>query len=337
MDITSYLLGKQAGGGGGDVSLQTNKSVTITSNGSTTVNPDEGYDAMKKVSVTTNVPFELEAKSLTITENGTTTVTPTQGKDGLSSVEVTTNVPTGADLSEYFYTTIDSNTSSTNRAQIIKKAPNMTISNNVTDLTRAFMGFSFGNSIPKLIGGQNVTTLFYMFADTSNLQNLDLSEFDITNVSSMENMFSNSKIQSLTFKNKVSNKARVFTNMFTYCVNLTTLDLGIETYVTGGTGVSNRILLNGMFNSCTLLTELDLSGLIINTNIYNTANMFNGCTNLTKIDIRNLKLDNNIAAYGGMFNGVPNDCEIIVKDDTAKTWITSNFSNLTNVKTVAEL
>jgi surface protein len=300
MDITSYLLGKQAGGGGGDVSLQTNKDVTITSNGQTTVNPDEGYDAIKKVSVTTNVPA-------------------------------------GADLNEYFYSTIDSNTSSANKAQIIKKAPNMTISNNVTDLTRAFVGFSFGNSIPKLIGGQNVTTLFNMFADTSNLQNLDLSEFDITNVSSMENMFSNSKIQSLTFKNKVSNKARVFTNMFSNCANLTTLDLGIETYVIGGGSPTNRVLLNGMFNSCTLLTELDLSGLIINTNIYNTSNMFNGCTNLTKIDIRNLKIDGNIYSYNGMFNYVPDNCLIIVKDDTAKTWITSKFTNLTNVKIVSEL
>lgn len=54
MDITSYLLGKQAGGGGGQPSLQ-NKSVTITENGTQNVTADAGYDGLKNVSITTNV------------------------------------------------------------------------------------------------------------------------------------------------------------------------------------------------------------------------------------------------------------------------------------------
>lgn len=93
MDITSYLLGKQAGGGGGGATLENNKEVSVTSNGSTVINPDEGYDAMKKVTLTTNVQPDLESKEVTITSNTTTTVTPTQGKDGLSSVSVITNIP----------------------------------------------------------------------------------------------------------------------------------------------------------------------------------------------------------------------------------------------------
>ena len=46
---------------------------------------------------------------------------------------------------------------------------------------------------------------------------------------------------------------------------------------------------------------------------------------------------NNVSSYTGMFNSVPSNCEIIVADDNAKRWITSKFSNLTNVKTVGEL
>ena len=54
MDVTSYLLGKNAGGGGGQPSLQ-NKSVTITENGTQNVTADAGYDGLSTVSITTNV------------------------------------------------------------------------------------------------------------------------------------------------------------------------------------------------------------------------------------------------------------------------------------------
>ena len=54
MDIFSYLLGKKAGGGG-TANLQS-KEVTITQNGETTIQADEGYDGLSSVSITTNVP-----------------------------------------------------------------------------------------------------------------------------------------------------------------------------------------------------------------------------------------------------------------------------------------
>ena len=54
MDLTSYLLGKKSGGGS-EYNLQDTKTVTITENTTTEVTPDTGYDAIKKVQVTTNV------------------------------------------------------------------------------------------------------------------------------------------------------------------------------------------------------------------------------------------------------------------------------------------
>lgn len=41
-----------------DAKIETNKDVTITTNTSTEVTPDTGYDAMAKVTVTTNIPTE---------------------------------------------------------------------------------------------------------------------------------------------------------------------------------------------------------------------------------------------------------------------------------------
>lgn len=54
MDVTSYLLGKQAGGGGGEINNQ-NKSITITTNGTTNVTADTGYTGLGTVEITTNV------------------------------------------------------------------------------------------------------------------------------------------------------------------------------------------------------------------------------------------------------------------------------------------
>lgn len=43
-----------------------------------------------------------------------------------------------------------------------------------------------------------------------------------------------------------------------------------------------------------------------------------------------------VSSYVNVFNNVPSNCEIIVKDDTAKKWIFARRSDFTNVKTVVE-
>ena len=95
MDITSYLLGKKAGGGGGGTPNLQSKDISITTNGTQTVTADTGYDGLSDVDIATNVQPNLESKSVEITENTTTIITPTAGKDGLNSVEVITNVAGG--------------------------------------------------------------------------------------------------------------------------------------------------------------------------------------------------------------------------------------------------
>lgn len=54
MDVTSYLIGKKSSGGS-TPNLQ-NKSITITENGTQSVNADAGYDGLENVSITTDVP-----------------------------------------------------------------------------------------------------------------------------------------------------------------------------------------------------------------------------------------------------------------------------------------
>ena len=88
--------------------------------------------------------------------------------------------------------------------------------------------------------------------------------------------------------------------------------------------------MKSMFSGCSSLTSLDLSN--FNTsNITNMEYMFQDCYKLTSLDLSSFDFTN-VTSYNNMFNGVPANCEILVKDETAKTWITSKFSNLTNVK-----
>lgn len=93
-----------------------------------------------------------------------------------------------------------------------------------------------------------------------------------------------------------------------------------------------------MFNYCFLLTGKVHIYLPSCTDV---SYMFTYCTSLRHIDMREMDFSN-ITTYTDMFGatsgtGVPDDCFIIVKDNAAKTWITSKFSRLTNVRTVAEI
>lgn len=87
IDIISYKLGKEAGGGGTPAVL-INKN--ISANGTYNASGDEA-DGYKKVVV--DVQPNLQNKSETITTNTTTTISADNGYDGLGEVSITTNVP----------------------------------------------------------------------------------------------------------------------------------------------------------------------------------------------------------------------------------------------------
>ena len=58
-DCPSRLQGKtfeESTTGEGNISIEANKEVTISENGTTVINPSEGKDAIEKVTVTVNVP-----------------------------------------------------------------------------------------------------------------------------------------------------------------------------------------------------------------------------------------------------------------------------------------
>ena len=152
------------------------------------------------------------------------------------------------------------------------------------------------------IDTSNVTDMRSIFNNCVYLTSLDLSNFDTSNVMNMSEMFSN-------------------------CSNLTSLDL--SNFYT-----SNVMNMRLIFNGCSNLTSLDLSN-FDTSNVTDMSSMFQSCSKLTYLDIRNFVFTKEIYNRS-MFYKVPSNCEIIVKDDTAKEWIFTIRKDLTNVKTVVE-
>lgn len=75
------------------------KSITIDSNGTQVITPDENYDAIEQLVITVNVPVsQLQSKAVTITSNGNISVLPDTDYNGMAQVDLTVNVPTGQEI-----------------------------------------------------------------------------------------------------------------------------------------------------------------------------------------------------------------------------------------------
>lgn len=222
------------------------------------------------------------------------------------------NLPSGADLSEYFDATPETiETSTINMSWLntafIKKIPTITIPDTVTDLSYFGQNFSIEKPL-KIKCNNNITNVTYLLA-YSKILIFDGTEMDTSNVTTTQNTFRD-------------------------CINL--IDANISNW-----DMYKNLNFSQMFRGCSKITNLDISGWENNPNKnISGSSMFYGCTSLKKIDARKMHFTK-FANYSSMFgssskDAPPDDCEIIVGTSEDKEWITSRFSRLTNVKTVAE-
>ncbi len=196
---------------------------------------------------------------------------------------------------------------------------------NVTDMGSMFDGC---NSLTNLdlsnFNTSNVVYMTYMFARCRNLTSLDLSNFNTSNVTEMFGMFKDCEILTKINVN-VFNTSNVtdMAQMFYGCKLLINLD--VSKFDT-----SNVTDMSFMFNDCSKLTTLDLSN--FNTSkVTNMKYMFDGCHKLTNLNLSNMDFSS-VTNYDSMFSSYPTACLITVKDEAAQTWLTSKFTNLTNVQ-----
>ena len=190
--------------------------------------------------------------------------------------------------------------------------------------------FSYLTNIESLdlsgLDTSNATNMNGMFYACTSLTSLDLSGLDTSNATNMNNMFyACASLTSLDLSSFDTSNVTNMAYMFYNCYKLTSLDLS-------SFDTSNVKYISYMFNRCTGLTSLNLSSFDI-SNVEEMDSMFYYCKNLTNLDIRNFDFSNvNVddTYYSFMFTDINSNITIHVKDNTAKEWIVSNFSNLNN-------
>lgn len=255
MDVFSYALGKKAGGGGTPATLI---DKNISANG--TYNAvDDNADGYKKVVV--DVEPNLQNKSVTISTNTTTTIEKDSGYDGLGTVSVTTNVPVGIDwgtigyssqpefiINGYNYAVQMINNWDTSTTDATQKyfrdnnilfAPNLNTSNvtnmtqmfnncnsmlyailtninNVTNLNGTFYNCSSLISIK--LGNATISDMSSCLGSTTKLISADLSGINITSSAPLDYLFYNSHclsildISSMDFTNFSGTSNNMFSN-----------------------------------------------------------------------------------------------------------------------------
>lgn len=180
----------------------------------------------------------------------------------------------------------------------------------INDCTRLFFGNIRRYEYATLLPICKPTTCERMFQDSS--------------------LFYNANFANLAYLD--TRNCTKFNQMFYNCYGLTTVDFsGFTNFDT-----SRALDIQSMFLNCSGLTSINISNFVTSSCNY-FGQMFSGCTSLQHLDMRNMTFEN-YSNGNNMFNNVPAGCEIIVKSQTEKDFILANIrSDLTNIKTVAEL
>ena len=138
-----------------------------------------------------------------------------------------------------------------------------------------------------------IKSMIYMFYNCTELVSLDLSSFDVTNLSEAHNMFySCSGLTSLILPDFSKGSLSTISSFFYNCRSLVSLDLS-------SFNTSNCTYFNSIFYNCRSLVSLDLSS--FNTsNCTSCGDMFADCMSLVSLDLSNFDMSN-CTSFGNMF------------------------------------
>lgn len=236
------------------------------------------------------------------------------------------------------------------------------IPDGINNLSYTFQNCSSLTTIPLTIPS-SVTSLSHCFNGCTSLIEVDVSNWNVDNVTDMVRVFAAcSKITAINgLTNLNTEKVKNFEYLFNGCSSLTSVDV---TNLVTATATN----LNGLFENCSQLTEIigldtwdtsnveilgmpySYSGIfsgcsslpslegIYNWNVgkvKNSSRIFTGCSSLTTLDLSNWDTGNMTSAYA-MFSGCSSLITLNVTGwNTSKiTGMDSAFRGLTNLTTI---
>lgn len=178
----------------------------------------------------------------------------------------------------------------------------------------------------------NVTDMNGAFGGCESLTSLDLDGLDTSSVTDMFGMFSGSTdLTSLDLSGLDTSNVTDMGQMFYACYALPSLDLS-------GFDTSNVTGMHEMFASCDALSSLDL-GSFDTSNVTDVGNMFDECPNLRIIDI-SPNMSNVLSELPNEYWYPATGGEQVAKANlTAGTWVRDqkDFELLTNIVQQAQM
>ena len=144
-------------------------------------------------------------------------------------------------------------------------------------------------------------TMSYMFYRFLSATEIDLTGFDTSNVTNMEDMFlACHNLTSIDLSGLDTSNVTDMNGMFTYNFALKSIDLS-------GLDTSKVTDMNGMFYKCEALESADLSGLDLSN--ARLDGLFNGCKALKNVNLKNV-VTSNVTDMRAMFS----DCDLTSLD-----------------------
>lgn len=159
----------------------------------------------------------------------------------------------------------------------------------------------------------------------TTVESFDFTGFDVTEVTSMSNMFKNaSNLKSVTLGNSFyADNVETVASMFSGCGSLTTVDLNNMT-----AGANNKLTtMQYMFSDCGSLTSLPAFGSNFNsTKVTSLLGTFMNCSSLTSLDVSGLTVGD-VTTMENTFKGCSSLKSIQLGSEQAK-WDLSNCTNM---------
>ena len=179
--------------------------------------------------------------------------------------------------------------------------------------------FNQSDNLVELIWEDKISSCHNMFLRCDAIYEIDLSEFDSSNIDNIQSMFNRcTSLVSLNLNNFNTSKVKTMYKLFYSCESLKNLNLNnFQTYE-----VTN---MTKMFDGCSSLVSLNLSNFDF-SKVSGVDYMFMNCFRLEYINIINISEKNELTSYHNMFNNTPENLVICIDLDKNRNYIFPQIS-----------